>query len=107
MSTFWSICLSVGLLFLLIPSIAFACSGKSLDVCYCDSSTGRNVLNSGSYSTTYCTRRAVMNLQKLEGCCMWHGGVLKTTVKDGVQCRDGSVSEFCTRQIPHDKVSVY
>ena len=74
---------------------------------YCDSSAGRIVLENGDYSTCYCTRHAVMNLQKLEGCCMWHGGVAQVTPKSIVICRDGAVSELCTRQIPHDNVAIY
>jgi hypothetical protein len=108
MSTFGSICFTLGLLLLLYGGFSFACcSKKTPDVCYCDSSVGRNVLNTGEYSSSYCTRRAVMNLQKFEGCCMWHGGVAKVSEKGGVQCKDGSRSELCTLQMPHDKAALY
>lgn len=101
--------LFVALLFIgltcLSSQAALACSEPKIS--YCDSSAGRNVLTNGDYSSTYCTRRAVMNMQKFQGCCMWKGGVAKITIKGGVQCRDGSVSELCTLQMPHDKLVIY
>jgi hypothetical protein len=48
-----------------------------------------------------------MNLQKFKGCCMWQGGVDKITLKGGVQCNDGSTSEICTLQLPHEKGAIY
>lgn len=36
-----------------------------------------------------------MNLQKIKGCCLWQGGVMKITVEGGVMCNNGSVSEIC------------
>lgn len=65
--------------FLLLSSIAFfsiakplcvtdaCCGGHAGGISYCDSSSGRFVCNNGDYSVCYCTRHAVMDLQKLEG----------------------------------------
>lgn len=72
------------------------CCEKMGGIKYCDSSGGRYVCNNGSYSTCYCTRHAIMNLQKLEGCCLWQGGVLKRTKEGLVICRNGSFSELCS-----------
>ena len=106
MNTLLNICLVISLLSIL--SIGPALARTSVPgTCYCDSSTGRNVLNNGDYSSSYCTRRAVMNMQKFEGCCMWKGGVAKITQKGGVQCNDGSTSELCTRQLPNETAAVY
>lgn len=64
---------------------------------YCDTSTGRTVLNNGSYSQLYCRYSAIMNYQTLHGCCSWAGGVL--AVKNGdVICKDGSLSSVCSLQ---------
>ena len=108
MRTLLSLYLSVGLLAILACDITYACySRPAPKISYCDSSAGRNVITNGDYSSEYCTRRAVMNLQKFKGCCMWQGGVAKITLKGGVQCNDGSTSEICTLQLPHEKGAIY
>ena len=85
------------------PSLA-GCGNCKCDNCcdqkggirYCDSSGGRYVCNNGDYSTCYCTNHAVMDMQKFAGCCMWQGGVLKTTPQGIVVCRNGSWAEICS-----------
>ncbi len=71
------------------------CCGRMGGVQYCDTSSGRQVCNNGDYSACYCTRHAVMNLQKIAGCCLWHAGVLTMNERGLVICNDGSVSEIC------------
>lgn len=78
-----------------------ACSDKCCankgGVHYCDSSAGRFVCGDGDYSSCYCTRHAVMDLQKIHGCCLWQGGVFKIDPKSQlVICNDGGVSEICS-----------
>lgn len=107
MRTLVSLCFFISLLAIMSFDMAYACSPPAPKISYCDSSAGRNVLTNGDYSSTYCTRRAVMNLQKFRGCCMWKGGVSKITERGGVQCNDGSISEICTLQMPHGKGSIY
>lgn len=107
MQTIRGLTYSLGLTLLLVTHLATASCPSDMTIYYCDSSAGRNVLTNGDYSSTYCTRHAVMNLQKLKGCCMWQGGVEKINEKGVVQCRDGSISEICTLQVPHDKVALY
>jgi hypothetical protein len=53
------------------------------------------VCKNGEYSSCYCTRHAVMDLQKIAGCCLWHGGVLRAEV-NLVVCNDGTLSEECS-----------
>ena len=72
------------------------CCDKKGGIHYCDSSAGRYVCHNGDFSACYCTRRAVMDMQKFVGCCLWQGGVLKTTDKGFVVCRNGSFSEICS-----------
>ena len=81
------------------------CSGMG-GTQYCDSSAGRMVCKNGEYSSCYCTRHAVMNLQELEGCCLWQGGVLKTDMHHHVICKNGAVSEICSLT-PVQHVAVY
>lgn len=83
------------------------CCSRQGGVKYCDSSAGRYVCNDGNYSVCYCTRHAVMDLQKIQGCCLWHGGVFKINELGSVICNDSTVSEICTRQNPIEKVAVY
>lgn len=71
------------------------CAGKG-GIKYSDSSGGRYVCNNGDYSVCYSTIHAVMDMQKFEGCCMWKGGVLKTSPEGIVICRNGSYSELCS-----------
>ena len=68
------------------------CCGQMGGIQYCDSSAGRYVCNNGDYSTCYCTIHAIMDLQKLQGCCLWEGGVAKVTENGVVMCRDCSYS---------------
>ena len=76
-------------------------------ISYCDATNGRYVLDNGDFSAEYCTRRAVMDMQKFQGCCMWRGGVASITLKGQVNCNDGSVSEMCTKQGPQEKATVF
>lgn len=74
---------------------------------YCDSSVGRYVCRNGDYSVCYCTRHAIMDLQKLQGCCLWQGGVFKINERGIVICNSGDISEICSLQSPVDTVNVY
>jgi hypothetical protein len=96
-----------GMLSLFIsPVFANTCCNKMGGVNYCDSSAGRLVCNNGFYSTCYCTRHSVMDLQLLRGCCMWHGGVLPETTTGGlIVCNDGSISEECSLVNPQQSIA--
>lgn len=84
------------------------CCGKMGGIQYCDSSAGRFVCNNGRYSSCYCKRSAVMDMQAFEGCCMWQGGVLKFDELTGLMiCNDGGVSELCSLGRPKDKVAAW
>ncbi len=86
------------------------CCGSMGGVSYCDSSAGRLVCNNGFYSTCYCTPHAVMDLQLLQGCCLWKGGVLPPSIHGPlgyVICNDGSVSEECSLENPHEKIAAW
>lgn len=83
------------------------CCGSMGGIHYCDSSAGRYVCKNGDYSACYCTRHAVMDLQKIAGCCLWQGGVLKITEKGIVICNNGHISEMCSLQQPHEKAAIY
>lgn len=72
------------------------CCDKMGGVSYCDRTAGRYVCHNGAYSTCYCTQHAIMDLQTVNGCCLWHGGVLSVTPEKIVLCNDGSVSEECS-----------
>ena len=63
---------------------------------YCDSSAGRFICQNGAISACYCDRHAVMNLQKIEGCCLWQGGVAAMDETGLVVCNNGGVSETCS-----------
>lgn len=76
------------------------CCNDMGGISYCDSSAGRYVCNNGYYSSCYCTRHAVMDLQKLEGCCLWQGGVLTTSETGMVICNNGGISEICSLNPP-------
>ena len=73
------------------------CCGQMGGMNYCDSISGRMICNNGYTSSCYCTRHAIMDLQLIEGCCMWHGGVLIIDEPGIIVCADGSVSEECTK----------
>lgn len=82
------------------------CCRKMGGVQYCDSSAGRYVCNNGRYSSCYCTRHAVMDMQAFPGCCMWQGGVFKFDELSGLMiCNNGGVSEICSRA-PNKKEKV-
>ncbi len=91
-------------IFFSINNVFAGCDADACDTCcaqkggirYSDSTGGRYVCNDGDYSVCYSTIHAVMDMQKFEGCCMWEGGVLKTTPEGIVLCRDGSYSEICS-----------
>jgi hypothetical protein len=105
-------CLSV---FLFSPVISAAgtscgnnCCGKMGSVQYCDSSAGRYVCNNGEYSSCYCKRSAVMNMQAFKGCCMWQGGVFKFDELTGLMiCNNGGVSEICSIGHVEKKVAAW
>jgi hypothetical protein len=77
------------------------CNGMG-GISYCDSSAGRYVCQNGEYSSCYCTRHAVMDLQKMEGCCIWQGGVVGLGASGLVMCRNGSISETCSPIPPEE-----
>lgn len=86
-------------------TLIFAQCGKEVccegmgGVSYCDASGGRYVCNNGAYSSCYCTRHAIMDLQDINGCCLWHGGVYPGINPYGlIICRDGTLSELCSIQ---------
>lgn len=84
------------------------CCSKKGGIQYCDSSAGRYVCCDGDYSACYCTRHAVMDLQKIQGCCTWQGGVMMVEPATGlVICNDGGVSEMCSIQEPIKAVSLW
>lgn len=90
------------MMLLTIPSYAVSpeCNGCCVNkggINHCDSSAGRYVCGDGDYSSCYCTRHAVMDLQKISGCCIWQGGVLKVDPASHlVICNNGGVSEMCS-----------
>ena len=98
---------------LILISLPFGASFSACDNCcggmggiqYCDSSAGRYVCQNGEYSTCYCTRHAIMDLQKIEGCCLWQGGVFRVTERGLVVCNNGGVSEICSLQAPDARVA--
>ncbi len=80
-----------------------ACCKGMGGVNYCDSSAGRLVCNNGFYSSCYCTRHAVMDMQHVQGCCLWQGGVKAITNQQIVLCRDGGYSEECSTMLLTNK----
>lgn len=102
--------------FLLSSLLSLFCTYAFADGCckdmggisYCDSSAGRLVCKNGFYSACYCTRHAIMDLQLLIGCCMWHGGVLPVIDGTGmVRCNDGSISEECSIGAPVQSIGAW
>lgn len=83
------------------------CCGGMGGVQYCDSSAGRLVCNNGYYSSCYCTRHAIMDLQQVGGCCTWKGGVFAISPTGVVVCHDGSFSEICTLATPIERVAAW
>jgi hypothetical protein len=80
------------------------CAGEMGGIAYCDSSASRFVCKNGGYSSCYCTQHAIMDLQKLKGCCLWHGGVLRADI-GLVVCNDGSYSEECSLENPAQQIA--
>ena len=74
------------------------CCGGMGGISYCDSSAGRYVCQNGDYSVCYCTPHAVMDLQFIQGCCVWQGGVKHVTIGGSVICRNGVEAEICSKQ---------
>jgi hypothetical protein len=74
------------------------CCDSMGGISYCDSSAGRYVCKNGDYSACYCTIHAVMDLQKIAGCCLWQGGVFQVDELGLVICNNGSISEICSMQ---------
>ena len=109
----------IGLLFflgsILLPTSALAartsCGSDCCDgmggVQYCDSSAGRYVCQNGRYSSCYCDRHAVMDMQAFEGCCMWQGGVFTRDPTGLIICNNGGVSELCSLATPRDKIAAW
>lgn len=84
------------------------CCNRMGGVSYCDSSAGRLVCKNGFYSSCYCTRHAIMDLQLLKGCCLWHGGVLPTYDSSGLTvCNDGAISEECSLEKPEERIAIW
>lgn len=83
------------------------CCSDMGGISYCDSSAGRYVCNNGFTSSCYCTRHAVMDLQKIQGCCLWQGGVMDIDPKGLVICNNGGVSETCSLEMTPKSVSVW
>lgn len=83
------------------------CCSQMGGISYCDSSAGRYVCNNGYYSSCYCTIHAVMDLQRVSGCCLWQGGVLLVDPMGLVICNNGGVSEVCSLQNPVKKVATW
>lgn len=104
-----------GISLLLCAHVGFAgnscgtgCCDKMGGVQYCDSSAGRYVCNNGRYSSCYCKRSAVMDIQGLKGCCMWQGGVFKFDYKTGLLiCNNGGVSEICSMLHVEEKIAAW
>lgn len=82
------------------PKKGESCCGDMGGIDYCDSSAGFYVCKNGDYSACYCTRHAIMDLQKISGCCTWHGGVSSVDLYGRTMCRDGTLSPICTLQLP-------
>lgn len=74
------------------------CCANMGGIHYCDASAGRFVCHNGYYSSCYCDRHAVMDLEKIRGCCLWQGGVLSTEDSGLVICNNGGISETCSVQ---------
>ena len=98
----WSIVFLLGLLFDININYAACsdCCAQMGGIQYCDSSTGRFVCANGYYSSCYCTRHAVMDLQRVEGCCLWQGGVMLVNPTGLVICNNGGVSAICSLTQP-------
>lgn len=99
--------LTLGISMYANSSVCPDCCSKMGGISYCDSSAGRYVCNNGYYSSCYCTRHAVMDLQRIEGCCIWQGGVMTVDSTGLVICNNGGTSELCSLQTPVKSVSIW
>lgn len=81
------------------------CCASDGGISYCDSSSGRYVCKNGDYSTCYCTRHAVMEMNSFRGCCMWHGGVFRVNGYGAVICNDSTISELCSAHNAPEKIA--
>lgn len=99
--------LLVGLSMQAAYSVCPDCCSQMGGISYCDSSAGRFVCRNGYYSSCYCTRHAVMDLQRVHGCCLWQGGVMAVDPMGLVICNNGGVSEICSIQGPVKSVSIW
>ena len=90
-----------------VYSVCPDCCAHMGGINYCDSSAGRYVCNNGYYSSCYCTIHAVMELEHVQGCCLWQGGVLTIDPMGLVICNNGGVSEGCSLQTPVKSVSIW
>ena len=88
-------------------SVCPDCCSNMGGINYCDSSAGRYVCNNGYYSSCYCTIHAVMELEHVQGCCLWQGGVLTIDPTGLVICNNGGLSEVCSLQTPVKSVATY
>lgn len=102
-----TISLFLGLSFPVTYAACPVCCKDMGGVSYCDSSSGRYVCNNGYYSSCYCTRHAVMDLQKIQGCCLWQGGVMAVNEVGLVVCNNGGISELCSLQTPAETISAW
>lgn len=71
----------------------------STGISYCDATAGHYVCKDGSYSACLCTNQAPVSTyrQLALGCCLWHGGVVASSLGQ-VVCADGSLSPVCSLQ---------
>lgn len=87
------------------------CCARMGGISYCDSSAGRYVCQNGYYSSCYCTRHAIMDIQNIKGCCLWQGGVYAVNLQGVVICADGKISEICsiqnTQNAHNSKISAF
>jgi hypothetical protein len=88
-------------------SVSQDCCSNMGGINYCDGSASRFVCNNGYYSSCYCTRHAVMDLQHIQGCCLWQGGVMVVDPVGLVICNNGAVSEICSLQTPLERASIW
>ncbi len=111
MRSFKHLLLPIALLLGVSTNVAYSvcgdCCKQMGGIKYCDSSAGRFVCSNGEYSACYCTRHAVMDLQRISGCCVWQGGVLDIDDTGLVICNNGGVSEECSLQNAPQSVATW
>jgi len=103
--SFFTIALLIGLFTPTAYAACPDCCSNMGGIQYCDSSAGRYVCKNGFYSSCYCTRHAVMDLQRIKGCCIWQGGVMTIDDVGLVICNNGGVSEICSLQTTVENVA--